>query len=520
MPPSDNRPVHPKRIAAGSNATDTRFFGHPLGLMTLFGTEFWERFSYYGMRAILLFYLTDTLADGGLGLSEETGLAITAIYGSSVYLLSVVGGWCADRLIGGRRSILYGGVVIAIGHVLLSVPAGPAYSYGGIAAVAIGTGLLKPNVSSLVGELYDRDDDRRDSGFSIFYMGINMGSLAAPFVVGIARSIGGYHAGFVVAAIGMAFALVFFVLGQAQLRGAGDTVTNPLTREERPKLIRTGLGIGALIVAAALLALTVTSVKAGELSFGADGIVNVISYLAFAAPIAYFTVMLRSPKVTTPERSRVLAYIPLFVAAMLFWMIFEQAASSLSSFAKNNTHLEFAGVTIQPEFFQSVNPALIVILAPVFAWMWIKLGDRGPSTAVKFGIGLAMASLSFLFISLMTTLAGDAKVSSWVLVGTYFIQTIGELCLSPVGLAATTLLAPAAFRSQAMALWFLAQAAGQAITAQIVSATSDLADNFAPYFGTIGLVTLGLTVAFFALTPWITRHIAAGEQVVGTVPGP
>ena len=485
--------------------------------MTLFGTEFWERFSYYGMRAILLFYLTDTLAEGGLGLDQETGLAITAIYGSSVYLLSVVGGWCADRLIGARRSILYGGVVIAAGHVLLSVPGGPGYSYGGIVAVALGTGLLKPNVSSLVGELYDRDDNRRDSGFSIFYMGINLGSLAAPFVVGIARNIGGFHAGFLVAAIGMALALIFFVLGQAQLRGAGDAVMNPLTREERPKLLRSALSIGALIVVMAIAALTVTSARAGELSFGADGIVNLISYLAFAAPIAYFTVMLRSPKVTAPERSRVLAYIPLFVAAMLFWMIFEQAASSLSAFAKSKTHLDFAGVTIQPEFFQSVNPTLIVLLAPVFAWMWIKLGDRGPSTAVKFGIGLAMASLSFLFLSAMTTLAGDAKVSSWVLIGTYFVQTIGELCLSPVGLAATTLLAPAAFRSQAMALWFLAQAAGQAITAQIVSATEDLANNFGAYFGTIGLVTLVLTAGFFMLTPWITRHIAAGEQVIGTV---
>ena len=487
--------------------------------MTLFGTEFWERFSYYGMRAILLYYLTDTIADGGLGLTPETGLAITSIYGSSVYLLSVVGGWCADRLIGARRSTLYGGVIIALGHVLLSVPGGPGYSYAGIVAVAIGTGLLKPNVSSMVGELYARDDDRRESGFSIFYMGINLGSLAAPFVVGIARSLGGFHAGFLVAAVGMAFALVFFVLGQAQLRGAGDDVMNPISREERPKVVRAVLAIVALVLVMAGIALAVTSVQAGELAFGPEGIVNLISYLAFAAPIIYFTVMLRSPKVTTPERSRVLAYIPLFIAAMLFWMIFEQAASSMAAFAASKTQLEFAGVSIKPEFFQSVNPALIVLLAPVFAWMWIKLGDRGPSTAVKFGIGLGLASLSFLFLAAMTALAGDAKVSSWALVGTYFVQTLGELCLSPVGLAATTLLAPAAFRSQAMALWFLAPAAGQAITAQIVSATADLTNNFAAYFGTIGLVTLVFTAGFFLLTPWITRHIAEGEQVVGTVPG-
>ena len=495
-----------------ASPVDRRFFGHPIGLMTLFGTELWERFSYYGMRAILLYYLTDTVADGGLGLDSDTGLAVTSIYGASVYLLSVVGGWLADRVIGSRRATLYGGMVIAAGHVLLAVPGGAGVSFAGIVCVAIGTGLLKPNVSSMVGELYGRDDERRDSGFSIFYMGINIGSFTAPFLVGLARSIGGYHAGFAVAAVGMGLALVAFVLGRAQLRGAGDHVANPLTAADRPMLVRGGLGLVLLLALAALGALAATSLSAGELSFGTSGIVNMISYLAFAAPIIYFVVMLRSPKVTAPERSRVRAYIPLFVAAMLFWMIFEQAASSMSAYAESRTRLDVLGLTIQPEFFQSVNPALIIMLAPVFALLWMRLGRRGPSTAVKFGIGLALASLSFLFLAGMTALAGDGLVSSWVLIGTYALQTLGELCLSPVGLAATTMLAPVAFRSQSMALWFLAPAAGQAITAQIVSATSDLTENFVPYFGMIGGVTLGLTAVFFFFTPWITRHIAAGEK--------
>ncbi|KQT96607.1 peptide MFS transporter [Sanguibacter sp. Leaf3] len=495
-----------------ASPVDRRFFGHPIGLMTLFGTELWERFSYYGMRAILLYYLTDTLADGGLGLDSDTGLAVTSIYGASVYLLSVVGGWLADRVIGSRRATLYGGMVIAAGHVLLAVPGGAGVSFAGIVCVAIGTGLLKPNVSSMVGELYGRDDERRDSGFSIFYMGINIGSFTAPFLVGLARSIGGYHAGFAVAAVGMGLALVAFVLGRAQLGGAGDHVANPLTAADRPMLVRGGLGLVLLLALAALGALAATSLSTGELSFGTSGIVNMISYLAFAAPIIYFVVMLRSPKVTAPERSRVRAYIPLFVAAMLFWMIFEQAASSMSAYAESRTRLDVLGLTIQPEFFQSVNPALIILLAPVFALLWMRLGRRGPSTAVKFGIGLALASLSFLFLAGMTALAGDGLVSSWVLIGTYALQTLGELCLSPVGLAATTMLAPVAFRSQSMALWFLAPAAGQAITAQIVSATSDLTENFVPYFGMIGGVTLGLTAVFFFFTPWITRHIAAGEK--------
>jgi POT family proton-dependent oligopeptide transporter len=509
---SQNDGVQPPHPQDATDTVDRSFFGHPRGLMTLFGTELWERFSYYGMRAILLYYLTATIADGGLGLDSDTGLAVTSIYGASVYLLSVVGGWFADRVVGARRATLYGGMIIALGHVLLAVPGGPGVSFAGIVAVAVGTGLLKPNVSSMVGELYGRDDDRRDSGFSIFYMGINIGSFSAPFLVGLARSIGGFHAGFAVAAVGMVLALVAFVLGRAQLRGAGDDVPNPLTAADRPLLVRGGLLLGALLGVTALLALAVTSVQAGQVSFGTAGIVNTISYLAFAAPIIYFTVMLRSPKVTAPERSRVRAYIPLFVAAMLFWMIFEQAASSMSAYAESKTDLRVLGLTIQPEFFQSVNPALIIVFAPLFAWLWMRLGDRGPSTAVKFGIGLGLASLSFLFLAGMTALAGDGLASSWVLLGTYALQTLGELCLSPVGLAATTMLAPVAFRSQSMALWFLAPAAGQAITAQIVSATSNLTDNFVPYFGTIGAVTLGLTVVFFFFTPWITRHVAAGEH--------
>ena len=496
-----------------ARSQDHRFFGHPLGLMTLFGTELWERFSYYGMRAILLYFITDTLANGGLGIDRSTGVAITSIYGASVYLLSVVGGWLADRVIGARRATLYGGLIIATGHVLLAVPGGAPTAFAGIISVAVGTGLLKPNVSSMVGDLYERGDARRDGGFSIFYMGINLGSFFSPILVGAARSWGGYHAGFLVAAIGMAFALVFFVLGRKALYGAGDHVDNPITREERPALARGGVGILGLIALSALAAWGVASWRGNGSAFGTEGVVDTISYLAFAAPIAYFIVMLRSPKVTAPERKRVLAYIPLFIAAMLFWMINEQAASSLSAFAEDKTDLSFLWWTIEPAFFQSVNPLIIILFAPVFAGVWSKLAERGPSTAHKFGIGLALAALSFVFLAVMTALAGDAKVGSGVLVGTYAIQTIGELFLSPVGLAATTLLAPAAFRSQAMALWFLAPSAGQAITAQLVSATDDLANNYASYFGTIGVVTLAIAGVFFLVTPWITRHIREGEEV-------
>ncbi|MCC2334826.1 peptide MFS transporter [Cellulomonas wangsupingiae] len=491
----------------GGTGRERTFFGHPFGLFTLFSTELWERFSYYGMRAILFYFLTDTFANDGLGLDDATGAALVAVYGSAVYLVTVVGGWVADRMIGARRAVLWGGVVIAAGHVALAVPA-QWTAYLGIVLVAMGTGLLKPNVSSMVGELYRRDDPRRDSGFSIFYMGINIGSFTAPFVVQIARGIGGYHAGFSVAAVGMGLALVAFVTGRRALHGAGEVVPNPLTPADRPRVVRMIVLVALAVAAATALAWVV--VRSGSSDVGALAvIIDALSYLAFGAPIVMFLVMFRSPKVNSAERSRLRAYIPLFVAAMLFWMIFEQASNTLSAYARDNTDLDVLGVTISPVLYQSVNPAAIIVLAPVFAWLWVRLDDR-PPTAVKFAIGLTFAALSFVFLAGASAVAGDGKSPWWVLVVVYVVQTLGELCLSPVGLAATTLLAPQAFRGQAMALWFLAPAAGQAITAQLITATEGVSRT--AFFGGIGLVTLAVAAAMFALAPWVTRHIREGDE--------
>ncbi|BDZ43032.1 peptide ABC transporter permease [Paraoerskovia sediminicola] len=498
--------AEPEGAPAGDHLPGERaFFGHPRGLMTLFTTEMWERFSYYGMRAILLYYLTDTVLNGGLGFDEVTGEAFVAIYGTSVYLLSVVGGWMADRVIGARRSVLYGGVIITAGHVALSVP-GIGFSMTGIALVALGTGLLKPNVSSMVGELYARDDDRRDSAFSIFYMGINIGSLAAPFLVGAAEEWGGYHAGFSVAAFGMAFALVFFVVGRKYLGAAGAAVPNPIRPEEKPALVRLGLLVLGGIAVTMLIAVWI------EGGWDIDAFIDGTSYLALAVPIVMFVVMFRSDRVDAVERARLRAYIPLFVAAMFFWMIFEQAATTLATFAKDRTDLDVLGFQISPAFFQSANPLFIVALAPVFAWIWQRTHDR-PPTAYKFVLGLAIAASSFLFLSAASAVVGDDKAPAWVLITVYLIQTIGELCLSPVGLAATTLLAPKAFRAQAMAIWFLASAAGQAITAQTIKATEGVSDT--AYFGGIGAVAMLVALGLLALAPWVTRTIAHANEMAG-----
>lgn len=497
-------------------STDSSFFGHPKGLMTLFSTEMWERFSYYGMRAILFYYLTDTLVNGGLNMSEAAGKATVATYSSSVFLLAILGGWVADRLWGPRRATLYGGVIIMLGHISLATPSAIA-AFTGICLVALGTGLLKPNISTLVGELYESDDNRRDAAFSIFYMGINLGSFFSPIVVGWARSYGGYHLGFAIPAIGMALALVFYLHGGKWLSSESDRVASPITAEERPRLLRNiVLGIIGIVLFAGLVRLGITS---GVLSFMTNPhITNIhvsvvtitLNLIAFAMPIVYFTLMFRSRDVTPVEKERLTAYIPLFIAAMIFWMIFEQAASSMAAFAEQNTDLTFFGYSFSPELYQSVNPLGIIIMASLFAALWTKLGDK-PSTAIKFSIGIGLAGLSFIWLgSWASVYQGDALAPWWVLALTYVIQTVGELCLSPVGLAATTLLAPKAFKSQAMALWFLASASGQAITAFIFRFTADLPE-YQVFLGT-GIAALVATGILVALSPWITRHIRAVDE--------
>lgn len=484
-------------------AGDRRFFGHPLGLATLFGTELWERFSYYGMRAILLYYITDTVANHGMGIAQGVGTALVSIYGSAVYLLSIVGGWLSDRILGSYLSTFIGGVIIAAGHVFLSLPQN-ALSWIGICLIALGTGLLKPNVSAMVGELYDRNDARRQSAFSIFYMGINIGSLLSPIIVGIVRNRWGYHAGFLVAAIGMGLALISFVVGRKLLGGAGNQVPNPIEPAERGQLFRILIGILVLL---ALMYLIVLWADHGILL---TAVIDSLSYLALLVPIIFFIVMLRSPRVSGPERQRLRAYIPLFIAAMLFWMIFEQAATTLALYAEQNTNLNFLWFhNINPETFQSINPLFIIILTPLFAALWMRTGDR-PAAPYKFAIGLALAAFSFLLLGGAAWLAHGGRTGAWVLGLVYIIQTIGELLVSPVGLAATTLMAPQAFRGQAMALWFLSSSAGQAITAQLVQYTDGIAP--APFFSGIGTVALVLAGVIALMAPRVQRYLAEADE--------
>jgi len=491
----------PPTPSGAADPDDRAFLGHPKGLSTLFFVELWERFSYYGMRAILLYFLTDTLANGGLGIDENTGTAVVAVYGASVYLLSVIGGFAADRLIGARRSTLYGGIVIMAGHLCLAIPAAGS-AWLGIALVALGTGLLKPNVSAMVGSLYREQDPRRDAGFSIFYMSINIGSFFSPLVVGFLRDHYGYHAGFAAAAVGMAIAIVWFVLGRKALKGAGDDVPNPLSAQERPKVVALALGSVVLFVALLLLAgLWRDTVL--------DQVIDAISILAIAVPIGYFTMMFRSPKVEPKEKRHVLAYLPLWIGAMLFWMIFEQAAGKMAIFAEKNTVTQVAGVTVNPEWFQSVNPLAIILLAPLFGWIWTRRAGRFPSTPFKMALGVGLIGLSALAMAWAFATYQHNSAPVYVLAAIFVLQTVAELCLSPVGLSATTRLAPKAFTSQSMALWFLAVAAGQALAAQLIKAMDGLPDS--QYYVVNGVMTLAFTAVLMALVPWIRRRMASAE---------
>ncbi|MBW4803445.1 peptide MFS transporter [Loigolactobacillus coryniformis] len=477
-----------------NNKEEKTFLGQPRGLMTLFFTEFWERFSYYGMRALLVFYLIDTVKRGGLGFDEATGASIMSIYGSLVYMSSVIGGFIADRLLGSRRTVFWGGVLIMIGHIVLSLPFGQGALYGSIALIVLGTGLLKPNVSEMVGTLYTEDDVRRDSGFTIFVMGINAGSLLAPYVVGSIGQQVNYHLGFSLAAIGMFFGLIQYWRGGKNLNESSNRPGDPASEDEKAGLIRK-------IVAIVVAAIVVFGLMAFAGKLNVTNVILVFSILGVLLPIGYFVMMLSSRKTTKVERSRVWAYVPLFIASVLFWSIEEQGSVVLALFAKNQTILNLGFINLLPSWFQSLNPLFIILYGPIFAWFWVKLGKHQPSTPAKFAYGLLFAGASFLVMLIPVSLFGQQRVSALWLVLSWAIVEIGEMLISPVGLSATTKLAPKAFQSQMMSMWFLGDAAAQAINAQIVRLYTPA--NQMMYFAVIGIITVVFGILLGFMVPKI-----------------
>ncbi len=414
--------------------------GQPRGLSTLFFTEMWERFSYYGMRAILMLFMVASPENGGLGFDTAKAAGIYGLYTGSVYFTSIPGGWIADRLLGLRRAVLVGGILIALGHYCLAVHAMPTF-FAGLTLIVLGTGLLKPNISSIVGQLYRPDDPRRDAGFSIFYMGINLGALISPLVCGYLGQKIGWHWGFGAAGVGMTLGLTQYVLGGSRLGQAGLPAERPAGAGALwAKLASTLVGVGLLLY--------VVWPYRDWVMLGGTGVL--------------FAWLLKTGGATAVERKRIGAIIVLFVFAMLFWIGFEQAGSSLTLFADQLTNNSLFGWEFPSSWYQSVEPVFVVTLAPVFAWLWLRLGRHQPTSPAKFAYALLLLGGSFLLLAFAAHLYERAhvKVSPFWLVALYFLHALGELSLSPVGLSTVTKLAPARIVGLMMGVWFLALSLG------------------------------------------------------------
>jgi POT family proton-dependent oligopeptide transporter len=453
----------------GDSSAGVQAFGHPRGLITLFFTEMWERLSYYGMRALLVLFMTDQIMNSGMGLTDKTATAIYGIYTAAVYLVALPGGWIADRLMGAQRAVFVGGIIIMSGHFVLAVPSVYAF-FLGLLLVVLGTGLLKPNVSAIVGELYPIGDPRRDGGFTIFYMGINVGAFLGPLVCG---TLGqnpqfGWHWGFAAAGVGMLFGVIQFwmtrqYLGQAGLHptSSGDAAID--ARNRRKGWMGVSIAMLAVIV-------VVTLGFAGALSFDPVLIAQQTTALIVAMAIAYFAFILMFGGLDSIEKKRIVVIIALFLGAAMFWSGYEQAGSSLNIFADRYTTLDIGGFTLPSTWFQSLNAAFIVMFAPVYAWMWVALAKRNlnPSTPMKFALGLVILALGFLVMVGGATIiaAGNKALPTWLFF-TYLLHTFGELALSPVGLSATTKLAPKRFVGQMMGIWFLGAALGNVVAGLI-----------------------------------------------------
>lgn len=499
------------------------FFGHPKGLSTLFMTEMWERLSYYGMRAILLLYMTSELQKGGLGWDTRSAAAIYGLYTSSVWFLPLVGGWIADRYIGAKRATLIGGIIITLGHFLLAFPPIPFF-YAGLIFVSVGTGFLKSNISKMVGDLYTRDDDRRDAGFSIFYMGINTGSFLAPFVCGT-LAVYNWHWGFAAAGVGMFLGVIQYLIGYKNLKGVGEAPA--IIAAESAEMPKQSSGYIAQMVGViifAILAIILISSFAGNVFpslVGKDD--NVINLAGLAVNLSVGIKYILMPvvlvagliavlltgiqdKLTIDDWKRMGIIFVLFIFATIFWMGFEQAGSSLNLFAEQITNRQITETREVPTaWFQSVQPLFIIIFAPIFAWLWITLKKRQPSEEMKFVLGLILTGLGFVILAYASSLFGGGKVSVWWLIIVYLLHTWGELCISPVGLSAMTKLAPGKMVSLMLGVWFLSISMGSYFGGLVAGNFEPDEHTLVGLFGKVALVLILGGIILLALIPLIKK---------------
>jgi proton-dependent oligopeptide transporter, POT family len=443
---------------------DRRFFGQPRGLATLFFTEMWERFSFYGIRPLLVLFMTAALAQGGFGFDRTTASSIVGLYASSVYLSSLPGGWIADRWLGLQRSVWTGGLFIALGHISIGLSAFFARSafFVGLVLIVIGTGLLKPNVSAIVGDLYPEGGARRDAGFSIFYTGINLGAFLAPLVTGFLGERVDWHWGFASAGIGMLFGLITFRSMAPKTLGPIGLMPNG-TADEQAKVRNYSLALLGIIALVTILSIF------GVIRINAVKVAENFAVVILTLALIYFAYLFFFAGLTADEKKRVVVIIVLFVFATIFWSAFEQAPTSLNLFARDFTDRRVFGWEMPTTWLQAANSIFVIVLSPVFGVLWLALGKRkrNPSSPAKFSFGLFAAALAFwiMLVAANKVVAGGAatRVSVWWLTISYLFQTFGELTLSPVGLSSMTKLAPKKFVGQMMGIWFMASALGNLI---------------------------------------------------------
>jgi POT family proton-dependent oligopeptide transporter len=495
---------------------------HPRGLRTLFLTEMWERFSFYGIRPLLVLFMSAALADHGFGFERNEASAIVGIYAASVYLASLPGGWIADRLLGLRRAILYGACLISAGHLSIGLSAfagGKLTFFLGLILIVFGTGLLKPNISAIVGDLYPQGGARRDAGFSIFYMGINAGAFAGQIVTGFLGEAIGWHWGFAAAGVGMLLGLTIFALrAQPTLGELGSYLSrNPDPSISRRQATRAK---SVLVIGLSAIALIVGLTATGLITLDAQVIGQYMTYLLVSLAVVYFSYLFIAGGLNGDEKKRVLVIAVLFLFAAIFWSAFEQAPTSLNLFAKDFTNRRVGTFEVPAVWFQSVNSAFIILLAPLFAAVWTRLGKKGRdiSSPAKFSLGLLFAGVGFLVMifaaRIVVSSGGVTKVSALWLVASYLFQTFGELCLSPVGLSSMTKLAPRRFVGQVMGLWFLAAAMGNLIAGLVGGRVNPEKLNEMPQLliaTTASLMISGIVLGF--LTIPIRRLMKGVEEL-------
>ncbi len=484
-------------------AAPKTLLGHPRGLFVLFFAEMWERFSYYGMRAILVFYLTKHFLFG-----QEKAYLIYGAYTSLVYITPVIGGYLADRHLGARKAVLFGGLFIAVGHLMIALFEGPAGAQAGyvdafylaLAFIIVGTGFLKANVAVIVGELYPRDDARRDPAYSIFYMGINVGGAIGPIICGVLGERYGWGWGFGAAGVGMLLGLVNFVLFRPALGGAGEPPSPALLRARGP----VGLSHEWTIYAGALLGVAVAWVLIqNQRSVG-------WLLLVFALLTFLFVLWRAIRTLTRVERDRIFGALFLIALNPLFWGLFEQAGSSLNVFTDQRVDRSIFGLTVPASVFQSINSVFIIVFAPLFAWLWTVLGRRRlePSAPAKFGIGLVLVGGGFLVLVAGADAAGSGLTPAIFIFLVYLFHTFGELCFSPVGLSAMTRLSVASMVGLMMGTWYLAMAGGEYIAGLIAEATGGAdvpADRILHVYSHIGWFAVAGGIGVVLVSPIVKR---------------